>query len=175
MIPNSQKKNVLSFHNLIRDVPYDDPLAFLSVDINLSQIESIAERLYTKDAEDFYLMNEEGKIVYSSEEELIGKTNVQEWYQQLKQAPKNAQSLEWKDDNFSGVIIYDEFSDSLKDWYIVKRIPYDLLYQGARETALMNILIGLGSLVIVVLATMVISFKFTEPIKVLIANIPGGL
>ncbi|WP_257535704.1 cache domain-containing sensor histidine kinase [Mesobacillus foraminis] len=170
MIPNSQKKNVLSFHNIIRDVPYSDPLAFLSVDINLSQIESIAERLYTQGAEDFYLMNEEGRIVYSSESELIGKPNRQEWYKRLKQAPEKAQSMEWKDDNFSGVIIYDEFSNSLNGWHIVKRIPYDLLYQGARETALMNILIGLGSLVIVVLATMVISFKFTEPIKVLIAN-----
>lgn len=170
VIPESQKKNVLSFHNIIRDVPYEDPLAFLSVDINLSQIESIAERLYTKGAEEFYLMNEKGKIVYSSEEDQIGKTNRQEWFEQVKKAPETRESLEWKDDHFSGVVIYDEFSGSLKDWYIVKRIPYDLLYQGARETALMNILIGFVSLVIVVLATLVVSFKFTEPIKVLIAN-----
>lgn len=171
LIPESQKKKVLSFHNIIRDIPADTPLAFLSIDINLSQLSAVADRLYTKEAEDFYLMNEDGVVVYSSEEKLIGTINKQEWFQQLKQAPgTTSRSLEWEDASFSGVIVYDEFSESLKDWYIVKRIPYDLLYQSARETAFTNILIGLFSLVIVVFATMAVSFKFTAPIKVLIAN-----
>ncbi|WP_241481487.1 sensor histidine kinase [Mesobacillus campisalis] len=167
LIPESQKANVISFHSLIRDVPLDDPLAFLSFDVNLSRIQSIADQLYVKNTEDFYLMNEEGLIVYSSEEERIGQTNSDEWYRELNQA---GGSLEWSSGDFDGVIVYDSFAGPSGDWRIAKRIPYDLLYQGARETAFMNILIGLLSLVIVVLATMLISFKFTEPIKVLIAN-----
>lgn len=170
IIPDSQKRDVLSFHNVIRDIPADNPLAFLSIDINLSKLSAIADRLYSKEAEDFYLMNEDGLIVYSSEEELIGTKNKQPWFQQVKRTSESSQSLEWKDTEFSGIIVYERFTDSFKDWYIVKRIPYDLLYQGARETVLTNILIGLISLVIVVFATMVVSFKFTAPIRVLIAN-----
>ena len=49
---------------------------------------------------------------------------------------------------FSGVIVHDKFSAPYKNWYIVKRIPYNVLYQGARETALINILIGIVTLVL---------------------------
>ena len=42
LIPDSQKLNVLSFHNVIRDIPSDKFLGFLSIDINLSKIEGIA-------------------------------------------------------------------------------------------------------------------------------------
>ncbi|MCM3655248.1 sensor histidine kinase [Metabacillus litoralis] len=170
LIPNSQKKDVLSFHNVIRDIPSDHPLAFLSIDINLSKLSAIADRLYLKETEDFYLINEEGLIVYSSEEKLIGTENKQQWFQQVKRTSESSKSMGWKDTDFSGIIVYEKFTDSFKDWYIVKRIPYDSLYQGARETVLTNILVGLISLVIVLFATLVISFKFTAPIKVLIAN-----
>lgn len=169
-IPQSEKKKVLSFHNIIKNIPAEDFLGFLSIDINLSQLSAISDRLYTKEAEDFYIMNENGVIMYSSEEKLIGTENIQTWFQHVKKAPSSSHSLEWKDKQFSGVIVHERFSAPFQEWYIVKRIPYDLLYQSARETAFINILIGLVTLLIVVLATMLISFKFTSPIKVLIAN-----
>jgi two-component system, sensor histidine kinase YesM len=169
-IPESEMKSVLSFHNMIRDVPSDQFLGFLSIDINLSQLGAIADRLYTKGAEDFYIMNEDGIVVYSSEQKLIGEENKEKWFQHVKKVSSSSHSLEWKDDQFSGVIVHEKFSAPFKGWYIVKRIPYDLLYKSARDTVFINILIGIITLVIVVLATMVVSFKFTSPIKVLIAN-----
>lgn len=170
IIPNSQKNPVLSFHNVIRDIPSDRVLAFLSLDIELSRVKTILDRLYDPATEDFYLINEKGVVVYSSDEALIGTTNHQDWFTELKKGPEESQSLEWKDRDFSGVIVYDQFSEPHKDWYIVKRIPYHVLYQSARETALMNILIGMVSLVFVAFATMWVSYKFTAPINVLIAN-----
>jgi two-component system, sensor histidine kinase YesM len=170
VIPNSQKVNVLSFHNVIRDVPLADVLGFLSIDINLSRISAISERLYTKDVEDLYIMNEKGMIIYSSNEKEIGKVNKEEWFDQVKKEPKGRKSIEWKDDQFTGVIVHEKFTGSFKDWSIVKRIPYDVLYQGARETALINILIGLATLLFALLGTMFVSFKLTAPIKVLIDN-----
>ncbi|MDQ0197996.1 sensor histidine kinase [Neobacillus ginsengisoli] len=169
-IPNSEKVNVLSFHNIIRDVPSDNFLGFLSIDINLSKISSIADRLYTKNAEDLYIMDENGRIIYSSNKKVIGTKNNEEWFQQVKQMSSSSKSIEWKDQHFSGVIVSERFSAQFKNWYIVKRIPYNVLYQSARQTALMNIFIGLITLVIVLFATMVVSFKITAPIKVLSAN-----
>lgn len=170
VIPNSQRVNVLSFHNIIRDVPLADVLGFLSIDINLSKISAIAGRLYTKDVEDLYIMDDKGMIIFSSNEDEIGKQNNEKWFKQVRKEPEGGKSLEWKDELFSGVIIHDKFSGSFKDWSIVKRIPYDVLYQGARETALINILIGLATLVFALLGTMFVSFKLTAPIKVLISN-----
>ncbi|WP_223589374.1 sensor histidine kinase [Neobacillus bataviensis] len=170
VIPNSQKVDVLSFHNIIRDVPSDKFLGFLSIDINLSKIGDIAGRLYTEGIEDLYIMNENGVIIYSSNKAEIGKENKEKWFQQVKKKPKTGKSLEWKDKQFSGVIVYENFSNSFKNWYIVKRIPYDVLYQSARQTALTNILIAFITLFIVLMATLFISFRLTAPIKVLIAN-----
>ncbi|MDQ0973688.1 two-component system sensor histidine kinase YesM [Neobacillus niacini] len=170
VIPNSQKVNVLSFHNVIRDVPLADVLGFLSIDINLSRISAIADRLYTKDVEDLYIMNEKGMIIYSSNGNEIGKENKQKWFEQVKREPEGGKSFEWKDEQFSGVIVHEKFTDSFKDWSIVKRTPYDILYKGARETAIINILIGLATLVFALLGTMFVSFKLTAPIKVLIGN-----
>ncbi|MFC3883649.1 sensor histidine kinase [Bacillus songklensis] len=170
VIPESEMKNVLSFHNMIRDVPSDRFLGFLSIDINLSQLGAIADRLYTKGAEDFYIMNEDGIVVYSSEQKLIGEENKEEWFQHVKKASSSSHNLEWKDDQFSGVIVHEKFPAPFKGWVIVKRIPYDLLYKSARDTAFINILIGIITLMIVVLATMAVSIKFTSPIKVLIEN-----
>ncbi|NRD77924.1 histidine kinase [Bacillus sp. BRMEA1] len=169
-IPNSEKKKVLSFHNILRDVPSDKLLGFLSIDINLSKIRSIADRLYTKGEEDLYIMDKSGTIIYSSNEKVIGKKNSEKWFSRIKQDYQTEKSLVWKDSHFNGVIVYDKFSSPYKGWYIVKRIPYNVLYQSARETALMNIIIGIITLIIVLISTLVVSFKITAPIKVLNAN-----
>ncbi|PLS03201.1 cache domain-containing sensor histidine kinase [Neobacillus cucumis] len=170
VIPKSEKNQVLSFHTIIRDVPLEKILGFVSIDINLSKIRDIAGRLYTDGVEDLYIMNDEGVVVYSSKKDVIGKENKEAWYKQIKKEPKDQKSLEWKDEKFSGVIVYQKFSDSFKNWYIVKRIPYDVLYQGARQTVFTNIIIVIITLIIVLIATMFISFRLTAPIKVLIAN-----
>jgi two-component system, sensor histidine kinase YesM len=171
-IPESEKTDVLSFHNIIRDIPSDRFLGFFSIDINLSRLKGIAERLYTKNEEDFYIMNQNGVMIYSSNEKLIGTKNQAKWFQKVRKQSSLNKSLNWSDDQFSGVIIHEKFSDPgpLKGWYIVERIPYNVLYQSARKTALINILIGIATLVIVVFATMAVSLKLTAPIKILIAN-----
>ncbi|WP_244440868.1 sensor histidine kinase [Neobacillus jeddahensis] len=170
VIPNSEKNQVLSFHTVIRDVPLENILGFMSIDINLSKISDLAGRLYTDGVEDLYIMNEKGVVIYSSDQEVIGKENKEKWYKQVKKERESGKSLEWDDSQFSGVIVYEKFTDSYKGWYIVKRIPYNVLYQSARQTAFITILIGIITLVIVLIATLYISFRLTAPIKVLIAN-----
>lgn len=165
-IPKSQSTKVLSFHSIIRDVPAEDILGFLSIDINLSRIGAVADRLYTKDAEELFIVNDQGIVVYSSNEEMIGQPMTESWYESIKEQPSSTKSLEWDE----GVIVFDQFSGPLENWYIAKRIPYDVLYQIARQTAYTNILIGIVTMVVVLVATMFVSFKITAPIKVLISN-----
>lgn len=169
-IPNSEKKKVLSFHNILRDVPSDRLLGFLSIDINLSKISAIADRLYTKGEEDLYILDQNGTVIYSSDEKEIGEQNNYQWFERIKHEPHTSKSLAWKDPHFNGVIVYDKFPAPYKGWYIVKRIPYNVLYQSARETALINIVIGMITLIIVLIATLAVSVKITAPIKVLNTN-----
>lgn len=169
VIPESEKNKVLSFHSIIKNVPSDDFLGYLSIDINLSKIEGMANRLYTENAEDLYIMDDKDRIIFSSEKKKIGIENTEEWYEEIKHA-KNKKSLEWEDRAFSGVIVFQTFSVDNYKWHIVKRIPYDVLYQSARETVWVNGFIALASLFIVLVITMVVSFKITAPIKILIEN-----
>ncbi len=171
LIPKNPTVNVLSFHHVLTQIPSSQLLGFLSIDIDLEKIETIGSRLYTLGAEDIYLMNQNGYVVYSSDPSFIGRINNEKWYNYIKTNQVIQQSIEWADSTFSGVIVYDTFSAPFEDWLIVKRIPYERLYKGARGIAIINILIGLFFLSIVIIATLFISFNITSPIKILINNI----
>ncbi|WP_445489988.1 sensor histidine kinase [Niallia sp. 03133] len=170
VIPESEKKMVISFHNILREIPSEKFLGFLSIDVNLSKIKDIADRLYTDKEEDFYIMNENNVVIYSSDKSDIGKQNKNQWFQQIQKKKTSKKSMDWEDKEFSGVIVFEDFYIQDKKWYIAKRIPYNVLYQSARETVITNCLIGLVSLAIVLITTFFISIKITAPIKVLIAN-----
>ncbi|MGP7819534.1 sensor histidine kinase [Niallia sp. 01092] len=170
VISESEKKMVLSFHNIIKEIPSEKFLGFLSIDISLSKIKDIADRLYMSNVEDLYIMNEDGVAIYSSKEKEIGKHIKKQWFEKIKKVEPSKRSIGWEDKEFSGVIVFEDFFVQEKKWYIAKRIPYHVLYQSARETVITNSLIGLVSLAIVLLTTFIISIKITAPIKVLIAN-----
>lgn len=171
LIPKNQSVNVVSFHHSLKQIPSSQLLGFLSIDIDMEKIEAIGGSLYTSGIEDLYLMDQDGYVVYSSDQSLIGEINQEEWYYQIKNTQVNQQSLDWVDSQFSGVLVYDKFASPYDDWLIVKRIPYEHLYKNAREIAIINILIGLFFLSIVIIATLFVSFRITSPIKTLINTI----
>lgn len=168
IIPNSEKSTVLSLHNKIRNVPSNDILGFMSIDINLSKIDGIVNRLY-KDKEGISIINENGTVIYSSNKAVIGKKTNDKWFYKVQTNPQQ-NNMKWESKDFSGVIFYENIAVQDNNWYMVKSIPYSSLYQGARATAFMNTMIALVALIIVLVITMIISFKITAPIKVLMEN-----
>lgn len=168
IIPNSEKTTVLSFHNKIRNVPSNDILGFMSIDINLSKIEGIVNRLY-KDTENLSIINDNGTIIYSSDKNAIGKKSQDRWFYEIQNNPQQ-NKLKWDKKDFSGVIFYENIAVQDNRLYMVKTIPYASLYRSAKETAFMNTIIALVALIVVLIITMIISFKMTAPIKILIEN-----
>ncbi|MGO5010550.1 sensor histidine kinase [Niallia sp. Sow4_A1] len=168
IIPNSEKSTVLSFHNKIRNVPSNEILGFMSIDINLSKIGGIVNRL-VKESEDISIINENGTIIYSSNNALIGEKSKDEWIDAVQNSP-HQNNMNWESKDFSGVIFYENISVQDNSWYMIKSIPYSSLYKSAKETAYMNTIIALLALIIVLVITIIISFKITAPIKVLIDN-----
>ncbi|SLL32000.1 putative regulator of cell autolysis [Mycobacteroides abscessus subsp. abscessus] len=166
IIPNSEKTTVLSFHNKIRNVPSNDILGFMSIDINLSKIEGIVNRLY-KDTESLSIINENGTIIYSSDKNGIGEKIQDKWFYEIQNNPQQ-NKIKWDRKDFAGVIFYEKITVQDNRLYMVKTIPYASLYKSAKETAFMNTMIAMVALIVVLIITMIISFKITAPIKILI-------
>jgi two-component system sensor histidine kinase YesM len=170
-IPNSFVKDVVSFHQSIYSIPHSRLLGFLSIDIELSEIQAISERLFQPGVEDFFLINDEGMLIFSSEKQKNGEKLTEDWYQKIQSKKDTNGSLLMNRGDFKGVYVYEKFSAPYEKWMIVKSIPYDVLYENARRIAFMNIFIGAVMIIVVLIATFFVSIKITSPIKLLIENI----
>lgn len=164
--------NGITVHHAFLNLPSDDVLAYISLDISPEKINLLSENLYNPDTEEFYILSAEGDLIYSSSPE-ISRTNQdeQQWIAILLQTQQEKGQLEWKEGSFSGVMIYDQLPQSAGGWFLVKRIPNSVLYESALSVAKMNILLGIIGLVLVILATLLVSLKITSPIRILVQNI----
>jgi len=165
---NETNKNVISMHRSFTDMPSDEVLAYITLEITPEKIYEISENLYERDAEEFYLLTPEGDLIYRSD-----STDEQDhkWIAEILKKENESGTFEWKDDSFNGVIIYDQIASSVGEWRLVKRVPYVTLYESAFHVAGINIGFGIIGLSLVVLATLFVSLKITSPIKALLYNI----
>ncbi|MCA1056591.1 sensor histidine kinase [Rossellomorea aquimaris] len=166
-----RSKNIITVHRAFRNIPDDDVLAYISLDISPDKIIDLSRNLYTPDSEEFYLLTPEGDMIYSSDLEVSDDKNNQKWIKRIVDGKEVAGTLEWKEDNFNGVIMYDQLPASAGGWILAKRVSYANLYESAFSVAKINILFGILGLTLVVLATLFVSFKITSPIRVLLRNI----
>lgn len=169
IFPSSVKK-VLSFHHSLHDVTSSKFLGFISIDIDIDAVKTISDRLHFIDEEDFYLIDGSNNVIYSSEESLIGFRIDEQWVKSIRDNVNEKKSHDWEDDEFNGVLVYDQFIEPFDDWLIVKRIPSDRIYSGPRYIAKMNISILAVFLIIIIFATVFVSFKIISPMKILMNN-----
>ncbi len=168
----SGNQPVISVHRALINVPNDDLLGYFSIDIKPNRILEMSRRIYHSGQEEFYLLNPEGEMIYGSNMNVpIDQWLEEPWFQSILDNSEVKGYVEKNNDEFNGVIIYDRVSESLGGWILVKRIPYEVLYKGAREVTKINISIGIMILILVVVFTLFVSFKITSPIRVLLRNI----
>jgi two-component system, sensor histidine kinase YesM len=167
---NEMQKNVISIHRSFTNIPSDEVLAFITLEISPDKIYEISENLYNRDAEEFFILTPEGDLIYRSNYG-ISHQQDQEWIKKILETENESGTIEWKDDSFNGVMIYDQMSPSAGGWRLVKRVPYATLYESAFRVAGINIMFGIIGLSLVVLATLFVSVKITSPIKALLKNI----
>ncbi|GIP34986.1 sensor histidine kinase [Paenibacillus sp. J2TS4] len=169
--PYVPQQMVLTLHRTILDAPSTEVLGRISIDIALDTIRAIVERLYNREEELLYVLDEQGAIVYSPDSEQMGKVLKEPWVEHLLSRGEEKGSFSWRDESFAGMNIYEKLETPYFQWTLVKRIPFDVLYQNARQLTAINTLVFIGFLVIVILATLWISFHVTAPIKRLIGYI----
>ncbi|MFS0824610.1 sensor histidine kinase [Bacillus sp. 1P02SD] len=162
-------KTVLSIHRSFINSPSNDVLAFVTLEITPDKIIELSENLYNKENEEFYIVSAEGDFIYQSTQGK--KADHKAWIETIVQTNDEQGTMEWSDDSFHGVMVYNKLPEIAGNWVLVKRIPYTTLYESVNNVAIINILFGVIGLILVVLATLFVSFKITSPIRILLYNI----
>jgi two-component system, sensor histidine kinase YesM len=166
-----KSRNIVTIHRALTNVPDDEVLAYISLDIAPEKIVNLSRNLYHPETEEFYLLSSEGEMIYSSNSDISRNQDRQEWVQRIVGAEKESGTLEWKEDAFNGVMMYDQLPEAKGGWILVKRVSYANLYESAFSVAKINIMFGIIGLSLVVLAILFVSFKITSPIRILLHNI----
>ncbi|MEH7451633.1 sensor histidine kinase [Gottfriedia acidiceleris] len=164
-------KQVVSLHYFLNNVTSDQWLGFLSIDIELSRINEIFDRIYKKGEEHLFVVGDGNVVLYSSEKKLIGKKLETKWYKKISSDQSGETSFEWKGKDFSGVYVYDKIkSTNHQQWTIVKSIPYKNLYHNSNQLLKITVTLGAISVLLVIILTIIVSFRFTRPIRILIRD-----
>lgn len=169
--PYHLEKEVLSFHRLITEAPNRDILGVISLDVRMDMIREISEELYTRGDEELYILDEEGNVIFASEEGAEGSREEDAWIRNLLAQQADRGLYHDEDARFHGIHLYEKLSSPWLHWTLVKRIPYEFLYRDARKVTLINSLVVSLFLVVAVVATLYISYRFTHPIKQLLRYI----
>ncbi|MGX8178479.1 sensor histidine kinase [Exiguobacterium artemiae] len=150
-------KQIVSFRYRINRVETDEPLGFLSVDIPTHVFEQQLKLFENFPGESLWLL---------SGNQLMAKTG--------KELPVT-------NDRFTGnsgsmrvgdsFIVYAKTKTQGVPITLVKTTPYASVIKGANETALILILIGIVSLVLMIIAASLAALQITKPIKQLTANV----
>ncbi|WP_226035119.1 sensor histidine kinase [Aquibacillus saliphilus] len=163
-------ENKFILHRAYKNVPSDEVLAYFSMEIKLEKINQLSQNLYIHGTEEFYILTPEGQFVFSSEPFSPSSMEVP-WKEELINATEENGQLEWNDSSFQGVMVFDKISQAQGGWVIVKRLPFTTLYESAYRVATINIVFGILGLSLVIFASILVSFKISKPIRVLVQNI----
>ena len=160
--PYEDHTHVISLHKNILNLPSDEILGTLTLDIKLDTINEMSDLLFNKQAEQLYIVDEQGHVIYNSHH--ADNMTLQQWLAQIKQS-EHTNFYEFKDDQFEGIHLFQPIQSPIGNWTIIKRIPYDYLFTDARELTFINSSIVGLFLIIAIIAILYISYYFTSPLK----------
>ncbi|SHM78032.1 cache domain-containing sensor histidine kinase [Gracilibacillus kekensis] len=167
----NKKGNSITLHRSLKDAPLNRQLGYMSIDIAPNKFLNLSENLYNKESEEFYILTQEGDSIFSSNQQVTNSSTHPEWFTYLLETEEDSGTLDWDEPSFQGVMVFNKLPESSGGWILVKQIPYTSLFQSALSVAKINILFGIIGLTLVILATLLVSFKITFPIRVLLQNI----
>ncbi len=162
------KALVFTLNRPLYEAPTVSVLGYLSIDVRLDGLNQIFGKLYSGDRhEQLYLLDQEGRFIYSSNVENYGTILREGWEEKLK-STSGSGHFEWRDDGFSGIIFYDHLNTGYMNSVLVKQIPFTDLYRSANELTGINSGIAAASLIVAIIGTVVVSLQITRPIKQLL-------
>jgi len=168
--PYHLSKEVFSFHRKILNAPTGEVLGIMSIDIRTDMIREISSMLYTPGSEELYILDRQGNLIFASDADPAEEDGYA-WVQSILDQTADRGHYHYEDGRFEGIHIYESLSSPWLDWLLVKRIPYETLYRDPRQLTLINSLAVSVFLIIAATAAVIISYRFTNPIKQLLRYI----
>ncbi|MFZ3591322.1 sensor histidine kinase [Bacillus sp. DJP31] len=166
-----QPKNIIAIHRSLTNIPSNEVLAYISLEVLPDRIYKLSRNLYNNLTEEFFILSSDGEVIYSSNRIASKRENMQLWIEKILHSDSESGTIEWKKDTFNGVMMYNQIPESAGGWILVKRVPYDTLYESAINVTKINFMFGVIGLMLVILATTFVTFKITSPIRILLQNI----
>ncbi|WP_273123633.1 sensor histidine kinase [Bacillus weihaiensis] len=167
MALKAQPRDVFTIHRTIIDVPSDEILGYMSLEFEPDKIFDLSNKLFVREKEEFYIFDPDGNVIFQSNDVSLDEP----WIATLLQGEHTSGTMEIKSDTFDGMLIYEKVSDATGGWILAKRIPYRTAFESALGVAKINIVFGILGLILVILATLFVSFRITSPIRILMHNI----
>ncbi|PZM65674.1 sensor histidine kinase [Paenibacillus dendritiformis] len=158
---------VFTLHRPIYRMPSSERLGYLSIDVKLEALSRIAEQLYARDKEQFYLVDDEGVIFYSGDREAIGRPFQETGHNPAPFLASPSGSIEAD----GSLFVHERVETPLVNMTLIKIIPKHVLLEEANRAAVVNMLLIALSLVVIIIATIIVSFRITRPIRQLVRYI----
>ncbi|MGG3562978.1 histidine kinase [Neobacillus rhizosphaerae] len=169
LLSRSERTQVFSFYRIIEDVPLKDRLGVLSIDVRLDYLRFISNMLYTDKEEDILILDQDGNVIYSSQEKLIGTKVHAPWVDKLFRNKKMASHFEVNQSGSKDLILYDTINLPYANWKLVKKIPYSWLYHDANLLTKINTFVVICFLILAISASLLIVIQtVVRPIRRLI-------
>ncbi|MEK3885103.1 histidine kinase [Paenibacillus sp. PL2-23] len=167
----AEDETVFTLHRPIFRAPSEERLAELSIDIRLDVLRELNRELYDEGHEQFYIADVNGGLILSSNGDADSTVPSPELMKAVLGSGADSGYLDWRADEFDGMIFYERVSTSFMDWVLIKQTPYKHLYSSADRVARLNMAVGAAFLGIVVIATLAISIRMTKPLLQLIGYV----
>lgn len=170
-----RKESVFTLHRPIIRTPSDEVIGYLSIDVKSADLNTICQQLALSEEEKLYIIDRNQNMICSGNGKSIGDDQNElagmPWTAKVLGSSAESGVIKWKDDSFSGIVIYDTLNENYMDWIVVKQLPYSYLYENAQAILTINSLILVIFMIIVVIASIYVAYHFTNPIKRLISHI----
>ncbi|WP_238327532.1 cache domain-containing sensor histidine kinase [Paenibacillus gorillae] len=161
-----KKVSVFTLKRPIIRTPSNDVIGYLAIDVQSAELNKVCKQLTLSDQEKLYIIDRDKNVICS--ENSSGENMA--WAEKVASGADSG-VMKWKDSSFSGIVIYDTISSNYMDWIVVKQLPYSYLYESANAIRTINTTIIILFMALVVIASIFVSYHFTNPIKRLIGHI----
>ncbi|SIQ01089.1 two-component system, sensor histidine kinase YesM [Paenibacillus sp. RU4T] len=159
---------VITLIRPVYQIPSSKQMGTLALDITTEVIDSICAQLYSAGGgEEVFLLAHDGTIVYGPGQYGKGLKLKEPWADPILKLASAGESgnVELKDSHSKSVFIYESLEAGDHNWVLVKRIPPSVLHGATRQITQANTWVLLGSLLLVTLTALFVSFWITRPIK----------
>lgn len=160
--PRYPSRPVFTLHRRIENVPSSEVIGYLSIDVSLTALTDIVDQLYNKEREKIFIVDENGDLIYTDEQSMLGEPLQGSWYSEVISASGQTSGNFEQD---GSLFIYNKMAGKGMNWTIVKQIPMSYLVREANHAAGINLLLLAVSLIVIAAATILISVRITAPIK----------